>query len=68
MQGKLMTNYKYEILHLNAGKKTDPITNYRAIPIYQTTSFVLNSREHVSNLFMLKELGNLPSGFFLRGE
>ena len=63
-----MTNYRYETLQLHAGKKTDPTTNYRAIAIYQTTSFVFNSQEHGSNLFTLKELGNLPSGFFLRGE
>lgn len=60
MEGKnLMSNYKYETLQLHAGQETDPTTNSRAVPIYQTTSFVFNSQEHGSNLFTLKELGNI---------
>lgn len=54
-----MSNYKYETLQLHAGQETDPTTNSRAVPIYQTTSFVFNSQEHGSNLFTLKELGNI---------
>ena len=56
---KLMSNYKYETLQLHAGQEADPTTNSRAVPIYQTTSFVFNSQEHGSNLFTLKELGNI---------
>ena len=59
MEGNLMSNYKYETLQLHAGQETDPTTNSRAVPIYQTTSFVFNSQEHGSNLFTLKELGNI---------
>ncbi|MBA31550.1 MAG: O-acetylhomoserine aminocarboxypropyltransferase [Chloroflexi bacterium] len=54
-----MSNYKYETLQLHAGQEADPTTNSRAVPIYQTTSFVFNSQEHGSNLFTLKELGNI---------
>ncbi|NPV78144.1 MAG: O-acetylhomoserine aminocarboxypropyltransferase/cysteine synthase [Anaerolineae bacterium] len=44
---------------LHAGQKPDPTTNSRAVPIYQTTSYVFNSTEHAANLFALKEFGNI---------
>ncbi len=44
---------------LHAGQQPDPTTNARAVPIYQTTSYVFNSTEHAANLFALKELGNI---------
>ncbi|MBM3137305.1 MAG: O-acetylhomoserine aminocarboxypropyltransferase/cysteine synthase [Chloroflexi bacterium] len=44
---------------LHAGQQPDPSTNSRAVPIYQTTSYVFNSTEHAANLFALKEFGNI---------
>jgi O-acetylhomoserine (thiol)-lyase len=46
-------------LALHAGQIPDPATNARAVPIYQTTSYVFNSSEHAANLFALKEMGNI---------
>jgi len=50
---------KFETLQLHAGQVPDPVTNSRAVPIYQTTSYVFNSAEHGANLFALKEFGNI---------
>ncbi len=44
---------------LHAGQVPDPTTNSRAVPIYQTSSYVFNSSEHAANLFALKEMGNI---------
>jgi O-acetylhomoserine (thiol)-lyase len=52
-------SYKFETLQVHAGQEPDPTTNSRALPIYQTTSFVFNSAEHGANLFGLKEFGNI---------
>jgi O-acetylhomoserine (thiol)-lyase len=46
---------------LHAGQQPDPTTGARAVPIYQTTSYVFNSTEHAANLFALKEFGNIYS-------
>ncbi len=46
-------------LALHAGQKADPTTGARAVPIYQTTSYVFKSTEHAANLFALKEFGNI---------
>jgi OAH/OAS sulfhydrylase len=54
-----MSDYRYETLQLHAGQAPDPTTNARAVPIYQTTSFVFNSAEHGANLFSLAEFGNV---------
>ncbi|KER09648.1 MAG: O-acetylhomoserine aminocarboxypropyltransferase [[Candidatus Thermochlorobacteriaceae] bacterium GBChlB] len=51
--------YRYETLQLHAGQSPDPATNSRAVPIYQTTSYVFNNSEHGANLFALKEFGNI---------
>jgi O-acetylhomoserine/O-acetylserine sulfhydrylase len=51
--------YRFETLQLHAGQEPDPTTNSRAVPIYQTTSYVFNSAEHGANLFALKEFGNI---------
>ncbi|WP_186757949.1 O-acetylhomoserine aminocarboxypropyltransferase/cysteine synthase family protein [Echinicola salinicaeni] len=51
--------YHYETLQLHAGQEPDPTTNSRAVPIYQTTSYVFDSAEHGANLFGLKEFGNI---------
>jgi O-acetylhomoserine (thiol)-lyase len=44
---------------LHAGQVADPTTGARAVPIYQTTSYVFKSSEHAANLFALKEFGNI---------
>jgi len=46
-------------LALHAGQQPDPTTGARAVPIYQTTSYVFRDTEHAANLFALKELGNI---------
>ncbi|MDP4209753.1 MAG: O-acetylhomoserine aminocarboxypropyltransferase/cysteine synthase [Bacteroidota bacterium] len=49
----------FETLQLHAGQEPDPTTNSRAVPIYQTSSYVFNNAEHGANLFALKEFGNI---------
>ena len=56
-----MSDLKFETLQLHAGQEPDPVTGARAVPIYQTTSFVFNDSEHGANLFALKEFGNIYS-------
>ncbi|UOQ87144.1 PLP-dependent aspartate aminotransferase family protein [Gracilibacillus salinarum] len=46
---------------LHGGQQVDPATNARAVPIYQTTSYVFNNTEHAQNLFALAEMGNIYS-------
>jgi len=48
-----------ETLALHAGQAPDPATGARAVPIYQTTSYVFRDTEHAANLFALKEFGNI---------
>ncbi|HEX3033412.1 MAG TPA: homocysteine synthase [Bacillota bacterium] len=50
---------QFDTLQVHAGQKPDPTTNSRAVPIYQTTSYVFNDVEHAANLFALKEFGNI---------
>ena len=50
---------RFETLQLHAGQTPDPTTNSRAVPIYQTSSYVFNDAEHGANLFGLKEFGNI---------
>jgi len=50
---------RFETLQLHAGHTPDKDTNSRAVPIYQTSSFVFNDSEHGANLFALKEFGNI---------
>jgi O-acetylhomoserine (thiol)-lyase len=50
-----------ETLVLHAGFRADPATGAVAVPIYQTTAYQFQSTEHASNLFALKELGNIYS-------
>jgi O-acetylhomoserine (thiol)-lyase len=49
----------FETLALHAGQEPDPATNSRAVPIYQTTSYVFDSADHAADLFGLKEFGNI---------
>ena len=48
-----------ETLALHAGQKPDPTTNSRAVPIYQTSSYVFNDSDHAARLFGLQEFGNI---------
>ena len=54
-----MSNLRFETLQLHAGQQPDPTTNSRAVPIYQTTSYVFNDAAHAANLFGLKAFGNI---------
>ena len=55
-----MTTRGFGTLALHAGQETpDPTTGSRAVPIYQTTSYVFQNTEHAANLFALKEFGNI---------
>jgi O-acetylhomoserine (thiol)-lyase len=52
--------FRPETLAVHAGQEqADPATNARAVPIYQTTSYVFNDTEHAANLFALAEPGNI---------
>jgi len=52
-------NLHFDTLQLHAGQVVDPVTKSRAVPIYQTTSYVFNDSKHAANLFGLKEFGNI---------
>lgn len=52
-------NLHFETLQLHAGQVADPTTGSRAVPIYQTTSYVFNNAEHAAKLFGLQEFGNI---------
>ncbi|HLG75158.1 MAG TPA: aminotransferase class I/II-fold pyridoxal phosphate-dependent enzyme, partial [Ktedonobacteraceae bacterium] len=53
-------SYGFETLSLHAGQETaDSATGARAVPIYQTSSYVFDSPEHAANLFALKQFGNI---------
>ncbi len=54
-----MADLRFETLQLHAGQTPDSATNSRAVPIYQTSSYVFNNAEHGANLFALKEFGNI---------
>jgi O-acetylhomoserine (thiol)-lyase len=49
----------FDTLALHGGQKPDPTTGARAVPIYQSTSFVFKDTTHAANLFALKEFGNI---------
>ncbi len=52
-------NLKFETLQLHAGHEVDPVSKSRAVPIYQTSSYVFDNSEHAASLFGLKEFGNI---------
>jgi OAH/OAS sulfhydrylase len=52
-------NYRFETLQVHAGQEPAPGTNARAVPIYQTTSYVFDDAEHGARLFALQEFGNV---------
>lgn len=49
----------FETRAVHAGQEADPATGARAVPIYQTSSYVFRDSEHAANLFALKEAGNI---------
>lgn len=51
--------YRFETLQLHAGQTPDPATNARAVPIYQTTSYLFNDAAHAADLFALQKFGNI---------
>lgn len=53
------TNLKFETLQLHAGQRADSATGSRAVPLYQTSSYVFIDAQHGANLFALKEFGNI---------
>ena len=55
-----MSNYKFETLQLHVGQETaDPTTDSRAVPIYQTTSYVFHNSQHAADRFGLADAGNI---------
>ena len=55
-----MSNYKFETLQLHVGQEqADPATDSRAVPIYQTTSYVFHNSEHAAARFGLTDAGNI---------
>ncbi|MGD0273823.1 MAG: O-acetylhomoserine aminocarboxypropyltransferase/cysteine synthase family protein [Gaiellaceae bacterium] len=56
-----MSKFRPETLALHAGQEPDPTTGARAVPIYQTTSFVFDDTQHAADLFALKVPGNIYS-------
>ncbi len=55
-----MSNYRFETLQLHVGQETaDPVTDSRAVPIYQTTSYVFHSAQHAADRFNLRDAGNI---------
>ena len=55
-----MTNYRFETLQLHVGQEqADPATDSRAVPIYQTTSYVFHNSQHAADRFGLRDAGNI---------
>jgi O-acetylhomoserine (thiol)-lyase len=52
-------HYRFATLAVHAGQVPDPATGARAVPIYQTTSYVFKNADHAANLFALREPGNI---------
>ena len=59
MSTETSTGYKFETLTIHAGQTVDPTTKSRAVPIYQTTSYVFDNSAHAARLFALQEFGNV---------
>jgi O-acetylhomoserine (thiol)-lyase len=58
--GKLdPTKYSFDTLAIHAGQEPDPTTGSRAVPIYQTTSYVFDDTQHGADLFSLARPGNI---------
>lgn len=59
MSEKIERKHGFDTLSLHAGQEPDPATGARAVPIYQSTSFVLGDTERAARLFSLEEFGNV---------
>ena len=55
------STYRLATQCLHAGQTPDSATNSRAVPIYQTTSYLFNDTDHAARLFGLQEFGNIYS-------
>ena len=51
--------FGFDTLSIHAGQRPDPTTGARAVPIYQTTSFVFDDTDHAAHLFALQRFGNI---------
>src|ERR1700676_3541545 len=51
--------FGFDTLSVHAGQRPDPTTGARAVPIYQTTSFVFDDTDHAAHLFALQRFGNI---------
>ena len=54
---KEIKKWKFDTLQVHAGQTVDPATGSRAVPIYQTTSYVFDNTEHAADLFALRQPG-----------
>ena len=57
----MMTSYHFDTLQVHAGQEPAPGTNARAVPIYQTTSYVFQDTDHAAALFNLERAGRIYS-------
>tara|TARA_Y100000758_G_scaffold255715_1_gene192642 strand:+ start:76 stop:408 length:333 start_codon:yes stop_codon:yes gene_type:complete len=55
----MSSEWGFETRQIHAGQEPDPTTGSRAVPIYQTTSYVFRDSQHAANLFALAEVGNI---------
>ncbi len=55
----MQKNYSFDTLQVHAGQTPDPVTGSRAVPIYQTTSYVFEDTDHAADLFALRKPGNI---------
>ena len=56
----MSNNYRFETIQLHAGQEQpDPATDARAVPIYQTSSYVFHNSQHAADRFALKDAGNI---------
>jgi O-acetylhomoserine (thiol)-lyase len=61
MSQETQLKYRFDTLAIHGGQSPDAATNARAVPIYQTTSYVFDDADHAARLFALKEFGNIYS-------
>jgi O-acetylhomoserine (thiol)-lyase len=61
MSQETQSKYRFDTLAIHGGQTPDTATNARAVPIYQTTSYVFDDADHAARLFALKEFGNIYS-------
>lgn len=55
----MSNQYRFATLAIHAGQEPDPVTGARAVPIYQTTSYVFRDADHAARLFALEEEGHI---------